>query len=130
MQRLRPMIMAIAILALSATAVLAAGPTLPAFNPASHQPEASESAEPTEPPEASERAQASESAEASHPVNHGCVVSLAARTATPSGFKNHGQWVSSIARDNHGHNKGQTITTCTLPTPAPSGSVNPSANPT
>jgi hypothetical protein len=64
-------------------------------------------------------------------VNHGCVVSLAARTATPSGFQNHGQWVSSIAKNNHGHNKSGDTNTCTLPTgsPAPSATANlPSSN--
>jgi hypothetical protein len=138
MQRLRPTFIAIAILALSATAVLAAEPARPAFAPGSHQPEASESAEPSrsleagESPqagksaEASKSPQAGESAEAGHPVNHGCVVSLAARTATPSGFKNHGQWVSSIAKDNHGRSKSDDTKTCTLPasSPAPSGSLS------
>lgn len=120
MHRLRPTVIALAILALSATAAFAAGPGKPASIPANHQAEATESAEPSENPEAPESA----GAEASHPVNHGCVVSIAARTTTPSGFKNHGQWVSSIAKDNHGHNKSQDITTCALPSPAPS------ANPT
>ncbi|MGD0863899.1 MAG: hypothetical protein ABSA21_14270 [Candidatus Limnocylindrales bacterium] len=133
MQRLRPTLVALAILALSATAVFAAGSARPAFAPGSHQPEASESAEPSEAPEATETAGATEaaepsgSAEASHPVNHGCVVSLAAKTATPSGFKNHGQWVSSIAKNNHGHNQSGDTNTCTLPTssPAPSATANP-----
>jgi hypothetical protein len=138
MQRLRPTLIALAILVLSATAALAAAPGRPAFAPGSHHPEASESAEPSEAPEATETAGAPEasepgdSAEANHPVNHGCVVSLAARTATPSGFKNHGQWVSSIAKNNHGHNKDGDTTTCTLPTgPAPSEGANPTegANP-
>ncbi len=115
MQRLRPTLIALAILALSATVVFAAGPARPAFAPGSHQPEATESAEP------------SDSVEAGHPVNHGCGVSLAAKTATPSGFKNHGQWVSSIAKDNHGYNQSGDTNTCTLPTssPAPSATANP-----
>jgi hypothetical protein len=139
MLRLRPTLIALAILALSATAVFAAAPGRAAFAPASHHPEASASAKPSEAPEASEIAEATEraepteasepggSAEASHPVNHGCVVSLAAKTATPSGFKNHGQWVSSIAKDNHGHDQGGDANTCTLPisSPAPSVSANP-----
>ena len=130
MHRLRPTLVAFAILALSATAVFAAGPTRPAFAPGSHQPEASESAEPSEAPEATETAEATEaarpsdSAEASHPVNHGCVVSLAAKTATPSGFKNHGQWVSSIAKNNHGHNQSSGTNTCVLPTGGPAPSAN------
>jgi hypothetical protein len=136
MQRLRPTLIAMAILALSATAVFAAEPARPAFAPGSHRPEASESAEPSKSPEASQGAEASKSSEASqsaeasespaavHPANHGCVVSLAARTATPSGFKNHGQWVSSIARDNHGHDKSGDTSSCTLPT----ASASPSAH--
>jgi cytoskeletal protein RodZ len=151
MQRLRPTLIALAILALSATVVFAAAPGRPASAPASHRPEASESAEPSEATKATESAEPSEAtkateaaepseatkateaaepsdgAEASHPVNHGCVVSLAAKTATPSGFKNHGQWVSSVAKDNHGHDKSGDTNTCTLPTssPAPSASANP-----
>jgi len=130
MHRLRPTLVAFAILALSATAVFAAGPTRPAFAPGSHQPEASESAEPSEAPEATETAEATEaarpsdSAEASHPMNHGCVVSLAAKTATPSGFKNHGQWVSSIAKNNHGHNQSSGTNTYVLPTGGPAPSAN------
>jgi hypothetical protein len=129
MKRLRPTLIALAILALSATAVFAAGPARPAFAPGSHQPEASESAEATETAEATQASEASEAPEASHPVNHGCVVSLAAHTATPSGFKNHGAWVSSIAKNNHGHNKDGVTETCTLPTPPSSGSPAASANP-
>jgi predicted lipid-binding transport protein (Tim44 family) len=136
MQRLRPTLVALAILALSATAVFAAGPARPEFAPGSHQPEASESAEPSEAPEATETAEATEAAEASeaarpsdgaeasHPMNHGCVVSLAAKTATPSGFKNHGQWVSSIAKNNPGHNQSVDTNTCTLPTGGPAPSAN------
>ena len=132
MQRLRPTLVALAILALSTTAVFAAAPARQAFAPGSHHPKASESAEPSKAPEGTETAEATEAAEpgsgaeASHPVNHGCVVSLAAKTATPSGFKNHGQWVSSIAKDNHGHNQGGDTDTCTLPTnsPAPSAPAN------
>ncbi len=133
MQRLRPTLIALAVLVLSTTAVLAAAPLRPAFAPEAHHPKASESAEPSEAAEATEMAEATEAAEpssgaeASHPVNHGCVVSLAAKTATPSGFKNHGQWVSSIAKNNPGHNQGGDTNTCTLPTnsPAPSAPANP-----
>jgi hypothetical protein len=135
MLRLRPTLIALAILALSATVVFAAAPGRPASAPGSHQPRASESAEPTERAEATEKTEATKAAEpsngaqaeASHPVNHGCVVSLAAKTATPSGFKNHGQWVSSIAKDNHGHDKSGDTNTCALPTSgtAPSAPANP-----
>jgi hypothetical protein len=57
-------------------------------------------------------------------MNHGCVVSLAAKTATPSGFKNHGQWVSSIAKNNQGHTQSGDANTCTLPTGGPAPSAN------
>ena len=130
MHRMRPTLVALAILALSATAVFAASPARPAFGPGSHQPEASQIAEPSEKPETTDPAEATESArpgdsaEASHPVNHGCVVSLAAKTATPSGFKNHGQWVSSIAKNNHGHDHSGDTNPCTLPTSGPAPSAN------
>jgi hypothetical protein len=37
-----------------------------------------------------------------HPSNHGATVSAAASAETPSGFDNHGQFVKSVATDNHG----------------------------
>src|ERR1035437_9364288 len=109
MRHLRPALFALAILVLTATAAFAAGPGRAAFAPASHQPKATESAEPTETagaietahstetPEATETAEPSDSAAAGHPVNHGCVASLAAKTATPSGVKNHGKRGSRVA---------------------------------
>lgn len=134
MQRFRAASIALAILALSATAVLAAGPGSMAPNhsqaSASHPVEQVESNEPTEAPEATEVADATKAPEgseapgASHPVNHGCIVSLAAKTATPSGFANHGAWVRSIAKMNHGHGAPDP-TACVLPTAAPSGSPSP-----
>ncbi|HET9345214.1 MAG TPA: hypothetical protein VFO05_05875 [Candidatus Limnocylindrales bacterium] len=39
---------------------------------------------------------------AEHPDNHGAAVSEAAQGATPEEFANHGQYVRSIATDNHG----------------------------
>ena len=145
MLRLRPTLIALAILAVSATAVFAAAPSRPAFAPGSHHPATSQTAEPTEKAEAAEKAEATEepeptdasnpgdAAEAGHPVNHGCVVSLAAKTATPSGFKNHGQWVSSVANDNHGHNPDAEPSTarCRQPHPAPRQRIrsNPAALP-
>jgi hypothetical protein len=134
MQRLRPALFALAILALSATAAFAAGPGSSMFSPTSHQPKATHSAEASEIADATETADATQAPKASetpdagatagHPVNHGCVVSLAARTATPSGFSNHGKWVSSIAKANHGH--GHETTTCALPTATPAPSATPS----
>lgn len=37
-----------------------------------------------------------------HPDNHGADVSAAAQGATPEGFDNHGQFVRSVATANHG----------------------------
>lgn len=39
---------------------------------------------------------------AEHPDNHGKTVSEAAQATTPDGFDNHGHYVKSIATDNHG----------------------------
>ena len=36
-------------------------------------------------------------------ANHGAMVSEAAGMETPDGFANHGEWVSCVARLNHGH---------------------------
>lgn len=36
-------------------------------------------------------------------LNHGSVVCTAAHQDTPEGFANHGAWVSSWAKQNHGH---------------------------
>jgi hypothetical protein len=40
-------------------------------------------------------------------LNHGAIVCWAAHQDTPEGFKNHGAWVSSWAKDNHGHGNGE-----------------------
>lgn len=37
-----------------------------------------------------------------HPDNHGKTVSEAAQATTPGGFDNHGLYVKSVATDNHG----------------------------
>jgi hypothetical protein len=42
-------------------------------------------------------------AEAAEPDNHGAAVSEAAQADTPEEFDNHGQYVRSVATDNHGH---------------------------
>jgi hypothetical protein len=49
-----------------------------------------------------------------HPDNHGKLVSEAAHLTTPAGFRNHGAYVSSIARGDHGSagkGHGETPTT-------------------
>jgi hypothetical protein len=48
-----------------------------------------------------------------HPDNHGKAVSEAAQATTPAGFANHGAWVSSVARQNHGHDTSGAATTAT-----------------
>ncbi|MEO6207172.1 MAG: hypothetical protein ABIP77_04380 [Candidatus Limnocylindrales bacterium] len=50
----------------------------------------------------------------SHPLNHGWYVSQAAKMVTPAGFDNHGAYVSSIARGVAG--KPTTATTATKAT--------------
>ena len=37
-----------------------------------------------------------------HPDNHGKAVSEAAKAVTPTAFSNHGQYVKTVATDNHG----------------------------
>ncbi len=63
-------------------------------------PEASETPEPTDTPEASETPEPTDSPDASgspKPDSHGALVSAAAQMATPSGFPNHGAFVSCVA---------------------------------
>jgi hypothetical protein len=48
-----------------------------------------------------------------HPDNHGKTVSEAAQATTPAGFDNHGAWVSSVAKQNHGHDTSSAATTAT-----------------
>lgn len=58
---------------------------------------------------------------APHPDNHGKTVSEAAHATTPAGFANHGAYVSSIAKLNHGHGKPMATkpVTAHVPTPTP-----------
>jgi hypothetical protein len=119
--RFRALLVAIAVLAISAGAALAgrpdltppsaaadglqraadaAGKTVPVADPPAAAPdvnadENSGAAQPAE--EAPVDAQAAE-----HPDNHGKAVSEAATATTPDGFDNHGQYVKTIATDNHG----------------------------
>ena len=113
---------ALAVLALSATVALAArpeghGPKQPDANvdvpSGSEAPGIEESEAPdTDAPEKSEEPDVDESetpeatdgeAAAEHPDNHGKIVSEAAQAETPNGFANHGASVRAVARDNHGH---------------------------
>ena len=125
-RRLRSLLIALAVLALSATVTLAGRTVLSVphdqvatQNQGDEQTEASESPEPSESdaPDASEApdaAKAPESPDPSetdsadgatgvHPDNHGKLVSEAAQGPTPAGFDNHGAYVRTIAQNNHGH---------------------------
>jgi hypothetical protein len=66
------------------------------------------SAPPAPDPSASPVAAAAE-AESEEAENHGKVVSEAAHSGLPAGtedeYRNHGEYVSSVARDNHGQSK-------------------------
>lgn len=78
-----------------ATAGAAAGKTVPVGPPAPEAPEAEE--ETTEP-----EPELTDPEDGEQPDNHGSVVSEAARGETPEGFRNHGEYVSSVARSGAG----------------------------
>jgi len=117
--RLRSFLIAIAVLAISATVALAGRPSVSQQTSLTadrvESPEPSESADPSESPEPSESADPSDAPDASeapdvrtgastgHPDNHGKLVSEAAHASTPPGFANHGAYVRTIAHNNHGH---------------------------
>lgn len=124
-RRLRSLLVALAVLALSAGVALAgrgAHPALPtAAQPAAQgaDTDGDDGATETEAPEAPD-ADAPDVSEdpgaqldeptggtpdqptTDHPDNHGKVVSEAAQAPTPTGFANHGAYVRTIAQDNHG----------------------------
>ena len=122
-RRLRSLLIALAVLALSAGVALAGraihptqepttGPTVgqgdqgdqgeagdgdEAEAPETEEPDADKAEAPeTEAPEA-------DSATGEHPDNHGKLVSEAAQAVTPAGFDNHGAYVRTVAQANHGH---------------------------
>jgi hypothetical protein len=123
--RLRALLVAIAVLALSAGAALAgrsaltmpsasaagleraaeaAGKTVPVAGPPAEAAPVVEADEETG-QNVDEEEPAGEPAveeAAEHPDNHGKTVSEAAQATTPDGFDNHGQYVKSVATDNHG----------------------------
>jgi hypothetical protein len=76
----------------------ASGKTVPVAAPDENS-GADEDADESEP---AEDQPAEDQSAAEHPDNHGADVSAAAQTATPDGFDNHGQYVRSIATDNAG----------------------------
>jgi len=114
-RRLRSLLIALAVLALSATAALAGRTVLSTpHNQVANQNEqgdeqaaGSEAPDPSEAdapesPDPSETA-ATDAASGVHPDNHGKIVSEAAQGATPNGFANHGAYVRTIAQQNAGN---------------------------
>jgi len=71
------------------------GVSVPVAAPASNEDQDAEETEPA----ADEPA---EDAAVDHPDNHGAAVSEAAQGATPADAANHGQYVRTVATDNHG----------------------------
>ena len=128
-RRLRSLLIALAVLALSATAALAGKTVLstPHNQVASQHEQGDQQAEESEAPDTDEAeapdGQGTDTSEAPeapaadesgstdatagvHPDNHGKLVSEAAQGATPDGFDNHGAYVRTIAQDNAGHANG------------------------
>lgn len=130
-RRLRSLLIALAVLALSTGAVLAGRSALsaparpdsavthvdgsdtetgetdetePAEAPETEPADTPDSETPDiETPDTRADAPAGDTSTAVHPDNHGKLVSEAAQTATPAGFANHGAYVRTIAKDNPGH---------------------------
>lgn len=128
-RRVRGLLIAFAILALSAGAAAAARPAFStpeaaadglerateasgidvprAGPPEAIEPAADEGEEEDEPEEPLAEEPLEEDGDdaeaAEHPDNHGAAVSEAAQADTPEEFDNHGQYVRSVATDNHGH---------------------------
>ena len=83
-----------------ATAGAAAGKTVPARAEQAPNAGSDEDAADGDEAEAPETDDPAEDADADA---HGALVSEAAAMETPAGFKNHGEFVSCVARMNHGH---------------------------
>jgi len=117
-RRIRGLIAAIAIVAVSAGVALAARPaSAPPAAAADGLERAGTAAGKVVPVSAQEAAPvpavveetapeqaapADATATAEHPDNHGKLVSEAAKSETPAGFDNHGQYVKTVATANHG----------------------------
>jgi hypothetical protein len=133
-RRMRSLLIALVLLALSASAVFAfrplpsaatdglatagdaAGMTVPVRPDA--LPGSSRNQDRAE-PDAAANADSATGEQTTHPDNHGADVSEAARATTPGGFANHGAYVSSIALDNAGQAAAKEHRqTPTLPAPA------------
>lgn len=127
----RGLLVAIAVLAVTGGAVLAArtlpstatsgtqhastvsGRTIPSTQTAgapdsNEKPDADETADPQETPEADDGGGTDAAANADRPQNHGWFLSQAANADTPAGFDNHGAYVSSIAKGDAGKPDGAT----------------------
>jgi len=123
--RFRALLVAIAVLALTAGAALAghsalttpsaaadglqraaeaAGKTVPVAGPPAEAPDENTDEDADEATEAVQPADEApvDAQTAEHPDNHGKAVSEAAQATTPGGFDNHGQYVKTVATDNHG----------------------------
>jgi hypothetical protein len=142
-RRIRSLLIALVVLALSASAVFAfralpsaatggldtagaaAGTTVPVRPDSLLVARSQDRAEPDQ--GADEDTGVSE--QATHPDNHGADVSEAARTATPDGIANHGVYVSSFALDNAGQAAAtEHRQTPTLPAPAHPAPANPAGH--
>jgi hypothetical protein len=123
-RRLRSLLVALAVLALSAGAVLAGRSALSAparpdaavthAHGADAEAGETEKTEPAEAPDVEDAdkaetpdtetdAPAADVPTAAHPDNHGKLVSEAAHLPTAAGSANHGEDVRKVAQDNHGH---------------------------
>lgn len=127
-RHLRSLLIALAVLAISATVAFAARPdSAPPTHANAQGPAATETpdgdegeapdAEETDDPDTDEveapetdapeteasDEQAPDADAVEHPDNHGKLVSEAAQAETPEGYDNHGAWVRTVAQDNHGH---------------------------
>jgi hypothetical protein len=121
--RFRALIAAIAVVAISAGAALAgrpaltppsaaadglqraadaAGKTVPVAGPPAAAPDEDTDEDADEDADEPQPADEAPVDAAEHPDNHGKAVSEAAQATTPDGFDNHGQYVKTIATDNHG----------------------------
>jgi hypothetical protein len=124
--------------AASGKAVLPVRAGRPDATSGTKSPEATEKPEANETPEATKSPKATESPDvdattgtgAPHPDNHGKTVSEAAHATTPAGFANHGAYVSSIAKLNHGHGKPMATkpVTAHVPTPTPTPTPKPTTH--
>ena len=109
-RRLRSLLIALAVLALSAGVALAGRAIHPTQAPATgptvgqgDQGDQGEAADGDEAEAPETEAPEADTATGEHPDNHGKLVSEAAGAETPAGFDNHGAYVRTVAQANHGH---------------------------